>query len=154
MIQFLPKNLDLKELLTNNPPDFKYHIDHFVHLCSLLYELPAKKKDSLRKGGFVPLHAHLLKKVNNNYKKYFNYLIKHGVVECDNSYIVGEKSKGYRYAPKYHDIIQPVEITKYTLTKNLKETHRFNRDMYAKYNYLNFWFNNGLTIDFIGAEKK
>src|ERR1035437_4663327 len=150
MIQFLPKNLDLQKLLSENPPDFKYHIDHFVHLCSLLYELPAKKKDSLRKDGFVSLNAHLLKKVNNNYKKYFNYLITHGVIECDNSYIPGEKSKAYRFAPKYLDIIHPVHITKYTLTKNLKEIHRFNRDMYAKYSYLNFWYNDGLTIDFNG----
>ncbi|OFY85366.1 MAG: hypothetical protein A3F72_03625 [Bacteroidetes bacterium RIFCSPLOWO2_12_FULL_35_15] len=154
MIQFLPKNLNLKELLTNNPPDFKYHIDHFVHLCSLLYELPAKKKDSLRKDGFVPINAHLLKKVNNNYKKYLNYLIKHGVIECDNSYIPGEKSKAYRFAPKYHDIIHPVNITKYTLTKNLKEVYRFNRDMYAKYSYFYKWFNEGLTVDFISAKQK
>lgn len=154
MLQFLPKNLDLKELLANNPPHFKYHIDHFVHLCSLLYELPAKKKDSLREDGFVPLHAHLLKKVNNNYKKYFNYLITHGVIECDNSYIVGEKSKCYRFAPKYHDRIRPIYITKYTLTKNLKEVHRFNRGMYAKYDYLDKWFNDRLTIDFNGAEQK
>jgi hypothetical protein len=154
MIKFLPKNLDLKQLLADNPPEFKYHIDHFVHLCSLLYELPAKKKDMLRKGGFVPLHAHLLKKVNNKYKRYFDYLIKHGVIECDNQYIVGEKSKCYRFAPKYHDIIQPVYITKYTLTKNLKEVYRFNAGMRGKYHYLDKWFNDRLIVDFIGAEQK
>ncbi|HWY11691.1 MAG TPA: hypothetical protein VN026_10220 [Bacteroidia bacterium] len=154
MIKFLPKNLDLKQILLDNPPEFKYHIDHFVYLCSLLYELPAKKKGMLLKNGFVPLHAHLLKKVNNNYKRYFNYLIKYGVIECDNHYIVGKKSRCYRFAPKYHDIIQPIYITKYTLTKNLKEVHRFNRNMYAKYNYLHKWFNDGLCIDFDSAEQK
>lgn len=154
MIKFLPKNLDLKQLLNDHPPEFNYHIDHFVHLCSLLYELPAKKKDMMREDGFVPLHAHLLKKVNNKYKRYIDYLITHGVIECDNSYIVGEKSKCYRFAPKYHDIIQPVIITKYTLTKNLKEVHRFNRNMFAKYNYLYKWFNDSLMIDCAGAEQK
>ena len=154
MIKFLPKNLDLKQLLAEHPPDFKYHIDHFVHLCSLLYELPARKKDSLNEGGYVSLNSYMLKKVNNNYKKYFNYLIKYGVVECDNSYIVGEKSKSYRYAAKYNDIIQPTYITKYTLTKNLKEVHRFNRDMYAKYDYLYKWFDDGLCVDFDKAEQK
>jgi hypothetical protein len=153
MLKFLPKNLDLKQLLAEHPPEFNYHIDHFVHLCSLLYELPAKKKDIIRKGGYVPLNAHLLKKVNNKYKLYFNYLIKHGVIECDNSYIVGEKSKCYRYTQKYQDIIRPVNITKYTLTKNLNEIHRFNRGMYAKYDYLDKWFNDRLCVDFIGAEQ-
>jgi hypothetical protein len=154
MLKFLPKNLDLKQLLGEHPPEFKYHIDHFIHLCSLLYELPAKKKDIIRKGGYVPLNAHLLKKVNNKYKLYFNYLIKHGVIECDNSYIVGEKSKCYRYTPKYQDIIRPVHITKYTLTKNLKEESRFNRGMYAKYDYLDKWFNDRLYVDFTRADKK
>ena len=154
MIKFLPKNLDLKKLLADNPPEFKYHIDHFVHLCSLIYEMPAKKKDCMRPGGFVPLNSFMLKTVNNRYKRYLKYLIQYGVFECDNSYIVGEKSKCYRYAEKYHDIIQPVYITKYTLTSKLKEVHRFNRDMYAKYNYLNRWFSKDLTIEYAGAQQK
>lgn len=154
MVKFLPQNLDLQKLLSENPPSFKYHIDHFVYLCSLLYELPAKKKDIITKKGYIPLHAHLLKRVNNNYKKYFNYLIEHGVIECDNSYIVGEKSKGYRFAFKYLDMIQMVEITKHTLTKNLKKVHTFESDMQKKYDYLHKHFNDGLIVDFKGAKQK
>ena len=154
MVKFLPKNLDLQKLLSENPPPFKYHLDHFVYLCSLLYELPAKKKDIITKKGYIPLHAHLLKRVNNNYKKYFTYLIEQGVIECDNSYIVGEKSKGYKFAPQYIDMIQIVEITKHTLTKNLKKVHDFDRDMQTKYDYLCRHFNDGLTVDFSGAKQK
>jgi hypothetical protein len=154
MLKFLPKNFDLDRLLEAHPPDFTYHKDHFIHLCSLLFELPAKKKDVLLKSGCVALNSFLLKKVNNKYKRYFDYLIKHGVIECNNSYVPGKRSKGYRFASKYQDIIRPVRIEKYTLTKNLKEVHRFNRDMFAKYDYLYKWFDNRLKIDYNGAEQK
>lgn len=154
MLKFLPKNLNLEKLLKENPPDFKYHIDHFVHLCSLLFELPAKKKDAILKDGFVPLNSFLLKKVNNKYKKYFNYMIMHGVIECKNSYIPGERSKSYRFTQKYQDIIRPVRISKHTLTRTLKQVHRFNRGMFSKYKHLHLWFDDKLQIRYEDAEQK
>lgn len=152
MLQFLPQNLNLDEILRKNPPPFKYHKDNFIHILSLLMELPAKKKDLLTDNGYIPLNAGLLKKIVHNYTLYVKYLIDMKVIECDGYYVPGEKSRAYRFMEQYCTQVVPVEIEKYTLLKAINSQSNYDRNMKAKYGYLYKWLG-GLQIDYKAAKE-
>jgi hypothetical protein len=151
MLQFLPENLNLDEILQNNPPLFKYHRDGFIHILNLLTEIPSKKKDLMDEKGYVPINAELLKKRVHNYAHYLGYLIDAGVIETDGFYVRGEKSRGYRFTEKYQTFVAPAEIQRYTLLKAINGQSNYDRNMQAKYNYLYKWMD-GLRIDFRAAK--
>jgi len=147
MLQFLPQNLNLDEILQKNPPPFKHHKDNFIHIMNLLTELPSKKKDLLQGKGYIPINAALLKKRVHNYTQYLKYLMDMGVIESDGYYIPGEKSRAYRFTEKYSTQVVPAEIKKYTLLKAMNGQSNFDRNMQAKYRYLHNWMD-GLKIDY------
>ena len=42
---YIPKNIDIKKMLSENPPKFKYHKDNFLYILDLVTQLPAKQKN-------------------------------------------------------------------------------------------------------------
>jgi hypothetical protein len=152
MIQFLPHNLDVNQVLKNNPPSFPYQCDNFIHVLSLLTEIPSKKKELLNGEGYVPLNSTILKTRVHNYSQYINYLLEAGIIETDNYYIPGEKSRGYRFTESYCTLIEPTEISKYTLLKSINNKSPYDRNMCAKYNYLYKWWDERLQIDYDGTK--
>lgn len=148
---FVPYNLDLERLLATHPPGFKYHIDCFRHIISLIHEIPSRNKELL-KYPYIPVHSDGIQKRVHDYKKYINYLRSHGIFETDNQFIIGLKSIGYRFAPQYQTTVKIEQITKYTLCKSLRKGRESDsKRVERKYPYLRKWFNEDLQIDYTAA---
>lgn len=148
---FLPSNLNIEQILINNPPTFEYHIDNFKYIMSLVTELPAFNKDILDNYEYVPINAQKLQGKVRDYPQYFKYLKQNEIFESDNYYIPDEKATGYRFTLKYSTPVKVESIEKNSLVKQL--TSKTTGDMYKekKYKYLKKWFNEDLQIDFNGA---
>jgi hypothetical protein len=153
IVVYIPRNLDLDKMLADNPPAFKYHIDNFKHILGLITEIPSKNKDILNKGEYVPINGTILQKYIHDYRKHLDYLIDNDVIETDNHFIPGEKSKSYRFTYNYQQFLKPVSITKASLIKNLSTISPYQLRMRKKYNYLYQWFTPDLKIDFEAAHQ-
>lgn len=155
MFTFIPENLNLQSVLESNPPKFKYHVDYFHFLLGQITSVAAIHKDLVDEQGYVPLHAPLLKLRVHNYKQYMRYLIENGIIECNGKYVPGDRSKGYRFTASYgNSPIVMVAITKRTLIKSIRSKDNWMRNMQAKYDFLNRWFDDKLSIDYDAAMKK
>ena len=147
MKQYIPHNLDLKKLLDKHPPQFNFVYDKFVRILHLVSELPAYDLGV----DFTPLNSQKLQKgCIKDYKKYLDYLVEHQVLETDGSYIVGERSRGYRFTSTYNTFLKPVKLSHRPLLKNLRRVHAPKK---TKYPFLQRWFNSKLTIDVDAALK-
>lgn len=149
--KYIPENLDLEMILKENPPDFDYKIDHFIHIINLLTELPAYDKTLLDGQGFVPLNAKRLQGHIHNYKDYIRYLMDTGVLESDRQFFVGEKSIGYRFTEKYRIINKEVQVDKSMYNHKYKKSTRV--DSKCLYPILAKYFNEDLIIDVQAAEE-
>ena len=152
LLLYIPQNLDIDEFLQQNPPNFNYCKDRFVYILSLIYSIPSRKKSSVQDySGYTPINKVILSSIIKDYRKYIDYLKVQGIVEEDN-YVVGEKSGGLRFTTRFRSIIRPVEITSWTLIKNIMYLRKnYNSEKTQDLMYLKKWFNNGLQIDIEGA---
>ncbi len=87
-----------------------------------------------------------------DYKKYLDYLIETGVLCCDNHYIEGKKSLGYRYADKFFNAelaaVQIPQIPRLRMTKDEKEKAAILAFMRDTRPYLFHWYDqNKLEVD-------
>lgn len=147
---FIPKNLNLEIFLKQHPPKFKYNIDKFRYIVSLITAIPAFNKEILDNYDFVPINAKTLQKKVSDYPKYFDYLISHGIFETDRHFVPGIKSKGFRFTPKYRVPIKVERIKPTVKNKSItKQKEKFK--MQKKYNYLFRWMNPMLQISFNDA---
>lgn len=151
---FLSKNLKEKilELIEKFPPEINnFKKDKLLYILSLIQEIPARKKrGGLSNKGFTIISSTILKKFVYNYRLYFDYLLLHGFIVCDDHYIPGEKSKGYKIAPKFISKVKPAYIQNPELIKKIRKYNRENIYKQKKYKYLRKWMD-GLEIDFNGA---
>jgi hypothetical protein len=148
---FLPSNLNLEQLLLDNPPNFNYHLDNFKHIISLVSEIPAFNKDILDKYQYVPINAQLLQRRVRDYNLYIDYLLQNGVFRSDYQYIKSEKATGYKFTYKYSTPVKVDNIVKNSLVKQLTKKTTGDMNKEKKYKYLKKWFNEDLNIDFKGA---
>lgn len=161
-----PENIDLDKLLSENPPDFKYHKDYFVYIMSLIVSLPSKLKDfDIEKAhGFIPINKQILQKRIHEYRRYLDYLIYHGIIEEDRQYFVGQKSRGLRFTDNFQTKIKRVYIEqKKTLIKSIENIRKekgckdFCNNIISlphyDLHYLQKWWNDQLRIDFIKAKQ-
>ena len=165
---FIPENLDLEELVITNPPTIpNFHLDYLVYMAGLLIEIPFANKDF--EMDFVPINSRLVQARVRNYRKYLDYLIDSGIIEENVQYIVGSKSRGFRYTRMYQTSTIAYSLTKNTLIKSLSSFKEINYSSYEvdKYlptnkrsrldiekrdlSYLTNWLNSKLTIDYAGA---
>lgn len=157
---YIPQSFQIDNLLKEKPPKFKgYHRDKFIYIAHLINDIPTRRKDEEFKDGFIPIYAPLLKRrLGDAYRKHLDYLIENNVLEESKQYIVGKKSKGFKFTPTYNTPIKPISITKKTLIKSISrfiyleedntEFIKPDRDV----NYLMKWYNTNLTINFDKAE--
>lgn len=156
---FIPKNLDLDKLLKEKPPTFKYQKDHFIYLIDLIYKLfnPIK----LEEFGDIYSRPHsvLTQRRIRNYREHLDYLVNNGILIEDKQYIVGKKSRGFKFFNKFNTEAKQVKITNkrlikkiltfYTLDKSKPIITSENIDI----NYILKWFENGkLKIDYRAAK--
>ncbi|MDB9781522.1 hypothetical protein OAB88_00250 [Winogradskyella sp.] len=147
---YIPENLDIDQLMYDNPPKFKKYRckrDKLLYIIHLINALPLYKKDLLF-DGFIPLNSMLLQDKISNYKEYIDYLLYDlKIIETDGQYITGLKSKGYRLVDKYSKPITSTAVTDFTFYRKLK-VERGNREASVEHlDYLTKWFNSKLEID-------
>lgn len=143
---YMPKNLDLEVQLKTTPPKFKYHIDNFKYILNAIVSRKIILKAFLDEE-FTALNAKKLQKKIRAYNEYLAYLIDNGIIETDNQYIVGSKSRGYRIASEYRkegfriDNISKIQLTGKRIGEWAKDLQ-----FKADYHYLLKWFNSKLKI--------
>lgn len=143
----IPENLDLDSILEEFPPEFHFEKDKFIYILDLIYSIPARKKKMVENyTGFTPINKTILGGTIKDYRRYIDYLKERGIVEEDN-YIVGEKSRGLRFTKKYQTMTKPVEITHWTLIKNISYLRKkTNTEKTSQLIFMKKWFK-GLEID-------
>lgn len=152
---YVPENFDIDELLRKYPPDFDYKKkEYFIYLVHLVINTPTKqKKELLEEEYYVYLNSRLLERKCKNYNHCLKWLVDVGVLETDNWYIKGEKSKGYCFTKEYQTLPKPVAIRQRTLIKAILKKHdvggtpKYIDKTIDDYPYLKKWYNKGLTID-------
>ena len=149
MHTYLPKNLDLFQIVQNHPPAGieKFDIEKLKHFLGLIDYLPANNKDLELKNGFTPLHSRKLKNKAANYLSYFEYAIEQGIIISDHQWIEGQKSIGYRFTEKYRMPIVRCEI----LNKRMRQTAQKKKNKRTKttnqIRYITQYFDQNLIID-------
>lgn len=166
---FIPENLDLDILIRTKPPLIpNFHLDYLVYLIGLLIEIPLKNKDI--EMDYIPINSKLVQRRVRNYRKYLDYLISCGVIIENKQYIVGSKSKGFKFSERFQKKTKLVSITKKTLIKSLNEFKDINYsscevgdyfltsksskliNQKSNLNYITNWLNSKLTVNYSEAE--
>lgn len=152
----LPENLDIDQILQENPPQFNYCRDRFVYILNLIYALPSRKKKNIEEySGFTPISKKILGSTIKDYRAYINYLVEQNVVEEDKKYIPDIKCGALRFAEAYRQTLnqKPVIITSWTLIKNITYLRKnYNKEQTQELLFLRDWFND-LYVDIKGAKK-
>lgn len=107
---YIPINLNIEEHIKRHKPRVKLSTKKLLLFISLIYQAAANKKDNIKENGYVKLHSSLLKKLDNNYREYVEYLIATDVWRCDNEYKNKAFSKGYNFSETYFTLPQSVVI--------------------------------------------
>ncbi len=142
-VVFLPKKLDLIQLVSENIPFKEFKMEKAEYIISLIFEIPANNKNIDDKNGFVTINAKTLETIIWDYKKYLDYFIQMGVLETDGYYINGEKSKSFRINEAYNSEVIP-QIRK---TKKVGLNYIEFKGGKKKYGHLFKWFDERLTIE-------
>ncbi|GAA4289848.1 hypothetical protein [Aestuariibaculum suncheonense] len=146
MIVVMPKSLSLEALVDARPPKISgFKVDKLKYIINLILKASQYDKDLLLEE-FQPVSSRSLK-VIRNYRKYIDYLIDEGVIETNEHYIVGKKSKGYKITKKLRGGLKLTEIKDFTLKKYVKETDGKHSSIRGL-NYLNKWYNDKLALDY------
>ena len=152
---YLPSNLieDLPDLIYNNRPNFKpYKLDKLFYIIHLINAIPLNDKDLIDEE-YTPINAKLLQQKIQNYKDYLNYLIDDlKVIESDDQYIPGFKSKGFKLIKKYQTSLQAVQVQDFTFRKTLRTHKNRIRSSVSHLSYLTKWFDDGkleIDLDFV-----
>jgi len=152
---YIPVNLDLPKVISQNPPSFRYNyrdIYKFYHLLHLVNSIPAHSKESLTKAGFTCMHSNIMQSFNHEYAAYLKYLVQKGILECDNQYIPEQKSKGYRFTAQYRNSdLQQIKITKPAICKKLDAEYFSGRKAHPE---LARWFNYKLRLNYTKAVER
>jgi len=147
---YLPENLDIDQLMYDNPANFKKYgckRDKLLYIIHLIKALPLYNKDLLFEG-YVPLNSTLLQDKIANYKEYIDYLLNDlKIIETDGQYIPGFKSKGYRLVEKYNTAVTSQAVTDFTFYRKLKVERNNRAASVSHLEYLTKWFNPNLKID-------
>jgi hypothetical protein len=146
---FIPFNLDIDELVSNKPPKFKpFKIEKLLYILTLMNSVRSSNKD-LAFESYSQLNSTLLQSYVHNYKDYLNYLINDlKIIESDNRYLVGEKSKGFRFIDKFQTMIKPIVVSDFIMRKKMKVEYNKAYLTFDSLSYLSKWFDDGLEINF------
>ena len=149
MKMFIPENLDIDSLLKVYPPHgiCKFKKEHLLYILHLITAIPATNKDLDCYNGFVPICSTILQKRIKNYREYLDYLIRTKVLITNNRYIVGFRSKGYQFNPRFSKRVKPVNVNEQGLQSMLKNESRFTVSNKKKYNHVLKWYNYNLEIN-------
>lgn len=157
----VPANLKLQKLIDRYPPKeiSAFHQDKVYFICHSIIQQMSKLDDNCKYPGvrlpyFVPLSASILKGIiGNSYKEVISWMLKVGIIEIDENYIVGERAMLYKLSTQYNTgIFKWVSATSIAFKK--KQYSNIHKKQTSKYVYeprlisvLGKHFRDGLTID-------
>jgi hypothetical protein len=146
---FIPFNLKIDELVLSKYPKFKpFKKEKLLYILSLINTVRISNKDLMFES-YSQLNSTLLQSYIHNYKDYLNYLINElKIIETDNSYVVGEKSKGFRFKDKYQTMIKPYIVSDFVMRRKMKIEYNQAYSSVENLSYLTKWFDDGLEINF------
>jgi hypothetical protein len=146
---YVPFNLNIDELVSNNYPKFKpFKKEKILYIFTLINSVRSSNKDLLFES-YSQLNSTLLQNWIQNYKEYLNYLINDlKVIESDNSYVIGKKSRGFRFVDKYQTMVKPYVVNDFNMRKKMKNEYNKANLSVKNLNYLTKWFDDGLEINF------
>ena len=110
VINYVPEAVDLDGILSKNPPSFPYKKDKFVHIMHIVSAIPIYN-EGFQNCDYVPINQKILQSRIKDGKKHLEYLVATKILECDSTYIPGQKSKGYKFTSTASSNVIPVEIT-------------------------------------------
>jgi hypothetical protein len=101
---------------------------------------------------YVNVSSEALKKRVNDYSYYLGYLLEERIIESDNYFIVGKKSKGYKIADEYmQQGFVPYVLTARKYTGQPPAKKAAGERLQHEYGHLTRWFNHRLQIDYKAA---
>ncbi len=136
MFFYLPENLNIEQILKENPPNFKHKVEYFKFLLSLINSIPAKNKHLDLIDGYTQISSKILKGQIPMYALYYRYLEKIGVIYINHHYYESEKCKGYKFADVYQTPLMMENVASKPVRKYTKNESAFNRNMKRKHIYL------------------
>ncbi|SCY19227.1 hypothetical protein SAMN05192588_1597 [Nonlabens sp. Hel1_33_55] len=143
---YLPQNLDLFQLTSEHPIAVPNAVDKCAYICSLILMSKQYNKDRYEEE-YVPLHSKKLQSVITEYKVCVDYLCDCGVIVVNHQYIVGERSKGYKFTVEYNTVAIPFTNLRKEFRNKLKRLE-VNRNGYTDHlHYITKWLNNNLKIN-------
>lgn len=151
MKMFIPENLDVDALLKAYPPHgiHKFKKEHLLYILHLITAIPATNKDLDCFKGFVPIYSPVLQKKIRNYRVYLDYLVSRTrILVTNNQYIVGLRSKGYQFNPRFSKRVKPVIDQQQLLQTALRTENAISANKSKKYNHVLKWYNPCLQIDY------
>ncbi|GAB3903318.1 hypothetical protein GCM10028803_31550 [Larkinella knui] len=150
-VVLLPENLNLEQLLEAHPPHVRLWIENLKYIIGLISELPAYDHrlfatDEADDVLYIPLYSKLLKYKIRDYQHYLRYLVAVGVLECDKVYMVGFKSRAYRFTEPYRVKTVMEELTNPKLVRQTILENALDQLAHEQYPHLIRHFE-GLEID-------
>lgn len=122
---YLPEGLCLARMLRKHPIEAsklrgaskpRELVDNLAFVIGAVSSSLAKRKDAIIKGSsYVPINAQVLQNRVRDYKPFLEWAVEHEILECDGYYIPGEKSRGYKFHPKWNGKFRVHPIFKTTL---------------------------------------
>ncbi len=102
----------------------------------------------IKKKEYYSLSSDLLKLALHDYNHYLQLLIIAGIIETDNTYLVGNKCKGFCFSDVYNiNDFKSYTVTKYSITKGITRQQQELNSRYCKntkgYSYLTKWLTSG-----------
>lgn len=154
---YIPSNIEMENIVSENTPSFKYNIDCFKYILHLISSIPINNKDTDFE--YVPINSKLLQRRIRSYRYYLDYLVFHNIILENKQYIPGKISRSFKVHPNFISEIKPTFIYKRTLIKSIlnyidignPKRNYLNEDP-SEYTYLTKWLNKDLCIDFRGAK--
>src|SRR5690349_9442357 len=102
---YVPERTDFKELeeiYKAKETITSYKRDKLAYVLHLFYEIPMYNKRFHDEDGFIPISSAILEdRLGAHYKLYLDFLIKAGVIEKRQEFIIGKRSNTFRLATEY-----------------------------------------------------
>ncbi len=153
----VPRNLDLDELLKQNPPDFRCNSSLLYYFVSLIYRGNTGNEKIERDYFFTRLNAEYLKHITAEYHQYLNYLEEQNIIVIDPHFINNALSRGYSFIPMYSAQARSItihdKILVAKLSKPFRKAGKPNIVSTKSLPYLDKWFTPNLKIDYAAVKQ-
>ena len=156
----LPVSFNLEQHIAQYPPEqngfrssLKFNREKAYYFLGLISGIAARNPDIVTEDGFTPINQKTVidgdkqrgLKCIRDIKAYIDYLIRTEVILCDNTYAVGKKSLGYKWAAQYGLCRFSARNIEYRYADD--SIGNYSRQ-YNAYPYLFYWYQqNRLMID-------